>query len=116
MVPSYRDGIFPSLFMIGGNTLDAMNLLTVYDRMRDLGMVGNKREFSLMWLGKGRTYLRDFIDDGRLHATVPLAVIDRLRGRLTAMADRTPAGVARDIRGVVENIDRAVVVHRLLAR
>lgn len=96
--------------------MDAMNLLTVYDRMRHLGMVATKREFSRDWLGKSWSYLRDFTEDDRLHATVPHGVVMRLRERLAAVADRTPAGAAREIRSVVETIDRASMVHRLLAR
>ena len=92
----------------------AYTLLT--DRMRRLGMIATKREFSLAWCGKGRDYLRDLIGDGRLHATVPHHVVTRLRDRLIAVADRTPAGVAREVREVVEAIDRAAMVHWSLAR
>jgi hypothetical protein len=93
-----------------------MNLLTVYDRMRNLGMVGNKREFSRLWLGKGRTYLRDYIEDDRLHATVPHHIVTGLRERLTAVAARTPAGAAREIMSVVETIDHATMVQDFMRR
>ena len=96
--------------------MHAYTLTMIYERMRKLGLIASKREFSKIWCGKGRTYLRDYIDDDRLHATVPHHVVTRLRDRLTAVADRTPAGVAREVREVVETIDRATMVHRSLAR
>jgi hypothetical protein len=93
-----------------------MNLLTVYDRMRHLGMVATKREFSRDWLGKSWSYLRDFVEDDRLYATVPYSVVTRLRERLAAVARLTPAGVARDIKAMVEAIDRAVMVQDFMRR
>jgi len=96
--------------------MHAYTLTTVYDRMRKLGLVASKREFSLLWCGKGRTYLRDYIDDDRLYATVPSTVVSRLRDRLTAVADLIPVGVARDVREVVETIDHASMVYRSLKR
>lgn len=96
--------------------LDARNLILIYDRLRQLGAVGNKRAFARIWLGRGRTYLGDFVGDDRLGAIVPTIVVDRLRSRLEAVADRTPHGVAGEIRSVIESIDRALTIHRLLRR
>jgi hypothetical protein len=90
--------------------------MVIYDRLRQLGVVGNKRAFAHIWLGRGRTYLADFVGDDRLDALVPPIVVDRLRNRLEAVAERTPRGVADEIRSVIETIDRALIIHRLLRR
>lgn len=96
--------------------MDGRGLLALYERMRGMGLVANQREFSRAWLGKGQTYARDFREDGRLHAMVPGAVVTRLRDRLCAVARLVPRGAAREVTALVEGIDRAGAVHRLLAR
>ena len=84
--------------------------------MRLVGLVGNKREFSRIWCGKGQTYLRDYIGDDRLEATVPRVVVGRLRERLSAVAAVAPAGAAREVMAVVEGIDRSVQIEMFLRR
>lgn len=96
--------------------MNARNLLAVYERMRIIGLVSNKREFSLSWCGKGRNYLRDYVGHDRLGATVPRAVVGRLRDRLTAVAAIAPEGAAREMMSVVEEIDQAVMIERYMHR
>ena len=84
--------------------------------MRSVGLVGNKREFSRIWCGKGQNYLRDYVGDDRLEATVPCVVVGRLRERLSAVAAVAPAGAAREVMAVIEGIDRSVQIEMFLRR
>lgn len=96
--------------------MDGWNLMALYERMRSMGLVASKREFSRTWLGRGETYARDYREDGRMHATVPSAVVARLRERLVAVARLVPQGAAQEIAAEVARIDQASAVHHLLAR
>jgi hypothetical protein len=96
--------------------MDAKTLVEVYGWMRGTGLVASKREFSKRWCGKGQTYVTDYVEDDRLDAMVPGAVIERLRDRLHAVAALVPTGAAREIMAIVDRIDRATMVHKFLAR
>ncbi|MBY0294503.1 MAG: hypothetical protein K2X71_00435 [Methylobacterium sp.] len=90
--------------------MNALSLVATYHRMKAIGLVANKREFALAWLGRGKTYIHDLIGDDRLHATVPTSVTSQLRGRLAVVAAHAPAGVAHDVMSIVGSIDQAVAV------
>jgi hypothetical protein len=96
--------------------VNALSLVATYHRMKAIGLVGNKREYALAWLGKGKTYVHDLIGDDRLHATVPTSVVTQLRERLTAVAALAPDGAAREVMSVVEAIDDAVKVSAFMRR
>lgn len=96
--------------------MNALSLVATYHRMRDIGLVANKREFAFQWLGKGKTYIHDLVGDDRLHVVVPPSVTARLRSRLAAVAAHAPAGVACDVMSIVGSIDQAVAVSTFLRR
>src|SRR5215213_6636218 len=81
-------------------------LLKTYINMRDIGLTRCKRDFSTRWLGRGKTYLRDFeFRDGRDGVKVPTITVIKLRSRLQAVADRVPAGIRSEIELVIKSID-----------
>jgi hypothetical protein len=92
-------------------------LKNTYIKMLELGLTRSKRDFATRWLGRGKTYLRDFeYREGRDAVRVPPKTVARLRTRLRALADRMPAGVRADIEVVIHGIDQGTVVADLLAR
>lgn len=94
----------------------ANNLLITYERMRLIGLVGNKREFSRIWCGKGQDYLRDYVGDDRLDAAVPVAVITRLKDKLLRVAALVPRTASRELRAIVDAIETAERITALLRR
>jgi hypothetical protein len=85
--------------------------------MIDLGMTRSKPDFSQKWLGRGKTYVRDFtFREGREWVRVSTPTITTLRTRLRAVADRMPRGIRAEIEGVIAFIDQSTVVADLLSR
>lgn len=92
-------------------------LTNTYLKMLDLGLTRSKRDFARRWLGRGKTYLRDFeLREGRDIVRVSTTTVTTLRTRLRAVANRMPAGIAAEIMSVVQDIDRACHVADLISR
>ncbi len=92
-------------------------LLKTYINMRDIGLTRCKRDFATRWLGRGKTYLRDFeFRDGRDGVKVPTVTVMKLRSRLQAVAERVPPGIRSEIEFVVASIDQGLAVTDLLYR
>jgi len=85
--------------------LFAIKLCYIYDRLRDFGLVKSKRSYAMDWLGKGKTYMRDYEHRGRLDARVPRGTIRTLRRRLLTLAAQCPPSIAREITAFVAEID-----------
>ena len=95
----------------------AFRLLATYGRLRQIGLVRSKRDFAQRWLGRGKTYLRDYeYKVGRGGARVPACTIGKLQTRIAAVAARVPGRIARDLNEVLREIDRDCRVADLLRR
>jgi hypothetical protein len=95
----------------------AFRLLATYERLRQIGLVRSKRDFAQRWLGRGKTYLRDFeYKVGRDAVRVPARTVEKLYARIAAVAARVPARVARDLHEVMREIERDGRVADLLHR
>ncbi len=92
------------------------NLSDVYKVMRDAGFVGSKRQFSRRWLGRGKTYLRDYENPERLDLRVSDKTVAALRGRLLAVAALSSKPVADRIDRIVADIDSACRVSEFIWR
>jgi hypothetical protein len=95
----------------------ALRLLATYERLRQIGLVRSKRDFAQRWLGRGKTYLRDYeYKIGRDAVRVSARTVEKLHARIAAVAARVPAGVASDLHEVMCEIERdarvADTVHR----
>src|SRR4051794_12762558 len=102
--------IFLQLFIME-QTMIGQNLISMYHQLRELGLVGSKRSFSRDWLGRGKTYLRDYECRGdRITARVPQKTVSLLRARLCAVAERVPAGIAEELGYLVLSLDQSVDV------
>ncbi len=86
------------------------SLLKTYSRLRQMGLCKSQRDFARRFLGRGKTYAKDYGREGRDMARVPDATIRILRSQLCAVAERVPAGIAAEIASVVEEIDRDCLV------
>jgi hypothetical protein len=102
--------------MISGENMDGRCLFRLYVQMEKIGLCSNRREFSTAWCAKGKSYLRDFRDDGRLHARIPDSVVDVIVAKLRAVAAHTPPGIAKDILELVRGIERDKFVYSVLSR
>ncbi|WP_425515152.1 DUF6626 family protein [Microvirga terricola] len=92
-------------------------LIKIYGEMLALGLTRSKREFARRWLGRGKTYLRDFeFREGRSRERVSLDTVSTLRTRLCAISARMPDGICAEIAGIVHDIDCSVAVANLLMR
>jgi hypothetical protein len=94
----------------------AFRLLATYERLRQIGLVRSKRDFA-RWLGRGKTYLRDYeYKIGRDAVRVPACTVEKLHARIAAVAARVPARVAGDLQEVLREIERDGRVADLLRR
>lgn len=84
----------------------ANNLLNVFEKLRDLGFVKSKRAYACDWLGKGKTYLRDYECRGRLDAPVPRRTVQTLCNRLQTVSRQCPRTIAEEINSIVDSIRR----------
>jgi len=92
-------------------------LTNTYLKMLDLGLTRSKRDFAKRWLGRGKTYLRDFeLREGRDVVRVSTPTVTTLRTRLRAVADRMPRGIRTEIEGIIASIDQGIAVADLLSR
>jgi len=89
------------------------NLITTYDKMRELGLVRSKRDYC-RWLGRGKTYLRDIEFKGRDGVRIPMVTVMQLRARLKSVANRVPSTIRMEIDSVIASIDQGVEVADLL--
>jgi hypothetical protein len=95
----------------------AFRLLATFERLRQIGLVKSKRDFAQRWLGRGKTYLRDYeYKIGRDAVRVPACTVEKLRARIAAVAACVPACIARDLHEVMREIQRDVQVADLLRR
>ena len=91
-------------------------LITTYEKMRDLGLVRSKRDYSRRWLGRGETYLRDLQFKGRDGAIIPASTVTALRMRLKCVSQQAPTGVKLEIDAVIASIDQGIRIADLLSR
>jgi uncharacterized protein YigA (DUF484 family) len=85
--------------------------------MRDAGFVNSKRQFARIWLGRGKTYLRDFEHrPERLGLRVADRTVVSLRGRLLAVAAFSSKRVADRIDKIVDDIDAGCRVSEFIWR
>jgi hypothetical protein len=95
----------------------AFRLLATYERLRQIGLVRSKRDFAQRWLGRGKTYLRDYeYKIGHDAVRVPARTVGTLHARIAAVAARVPARIASDLHEVMREIDRDCRVADLLRR
>ena len=107
----------PTLFMIIWDCMIGLRLLATYERLRQIGLVKSKRDFAQRWLGRGKTYLRDFeYKVGRDAMRVSARTVEILHGRIAAVAARVPARVASDLHEVLREIERDSRVADMLNR
>lgn len=83
-----------------------VHLLQSYALLRDLGLVRCKRDFAQRWLGRGKTFVRDFEFRDRGWQRVSPTTTGRLKKNLAGVAVRSPSAVAREIEAVIATIDR----------
>ncbi len=89
----------------------AANLSQTYHMLRAIGLVRNKADFSRL-LGKGPRYLKNIEQRGQL--TVPLNVIQILRGRLAQIAEFTPQTIRQQLEKTIADLDRDCQVAQAL--
>jgi hypothetical protein len=95
----------------------AFRLLATYERLRQIGLVRSKRDFAQRWLGRGKTYLRDYeYKIGRNAMRVPACTVEKLHARISAVAARVPARIASDLHEVLRDIERDTRVADVLGR
>jgi hypothetical protein len=95
----------------------AFRLLATYERLRQIGLVRSKRHFARHWLGRGKTYLRDYeYKIGRNAVRVPARTVEKLYARISAVAARVPARIASDLHEVMREIERDTRVANVLRR
>lgn len=82
------------------------HLIENYTAMRDLGLVRSKRDYARRWLGRGKTFLKDYEFRDRGWRRVSPAAIGLLRENLTTVAARLPSAVADEIKALIDRIDR----------
>lgn len=93
------------------------NLLVTYRRMVGVGLARSGRDFSKRWLGRGKTYVRDFEHRaGRDNVVVPDRTVLFLRDRLCRVAAKLPAPLASEIRAIVAEIDHARAIAAFVGR
>ncbi len=92
------------------------SLLRIYQRLREIGLVRSQRDFARRFLGRGKTYAKDYGRGGRDMARVPDKTIRTLRSQLCAVAERVPAGIAAEIADVLWEIDQACSVADVIRR
>src|SRR4051812_20785846 len=93
-----------------------ISLENTYRALRDIGLVKSQRDYCRRFLSRGPGYLKEFRREGRDMVKVSAVTVATLRSRLCAIAARVPAGVAAEVMAVVESIDHATMIYRLLAR
>lgn len=82
------------------------HLLQHYATLRELGLVRCKRDYAKRWLGRGKTFLKDYEFRDRGSRRVSPAATATLRRNLTGVAARSPSAVASEIRVLIERMDR----------
>ncbi|KOX59195.1 hypothetical protein ADL19_05670 [Streptomyces purpurogeneiscleroticus] len=82
------------------------HLIQNYEALRDLGLVRCKRDYAKRWLNRGRTFLRDYEFRDRGWRRVSPATTALLRKNLKGVAARSPSAVAREIKTLIDRMDR----------
>lgn len=83
-----------------------VHLLQNYTALRDLGLVRCKRDYAKRWLGRGKTFVKDYEFRDRGWRRVSPTTTAQLRRNLTSVAARSPSAVAREIRALIDRMDR----------
>jgi len=91
-------------------------LLSIYERVRALGLTGSRESFSTEWCGRGPDYLRDYTRRSGAMARVPPRTVVRLRSHLAEAARLLPAAVAAEVRAVDAMIERDIHVAGAVGR
>jgi hypothetical protein len=91
-------------------------LTTVYDQLVTLGLTKSQRHFSTQFLGRGPTYLNDYVAKERGNAPVPKPVVRELRAKLTAVAALAPTRLRERLRDLVGIMDEGSRVAAILVR
>lgn len=95
----------------------AFRLLATYERLRQIGLVRSKRDFAQRWLGRGKTYLRDYeYKIGRDAVRVSACTVEKLHAKIAAIAARVPARIASDLQEVLREIERDIRVADMVRR
>lgn len=82
------------------------NLSVIYTMMHAACLVRSKRDFSRRWLGRGKTFLKDFEQRPERHfRRVSPRSIARLRARLLRIAAISPRSLRPDIEKIIREID-----------
>lgn len=89
----------------------AANLTRTYHMLRAMGLVRNKADFSRL-LGKRPRYMKNVEQRGQL--TVPLNVIQTLRGRLEQIAKFSPHSIKHQLAKMIADLDRDCQVAQAL--
>ena len=83
-----------------------VHLLQNYTALRDLGLVRSKRDYARRWLGRGKTFIKDYEFRDRGWRRVSPAATALLRRNLIGVAARSPSAVAREIGALIDRMDR----------
>lgn len=92
-----------------------IHLLQNYATLHDLGLVRCKRDYAKRWLGRGKTFLRDYEHRDRSWCRVSPVTTARLRKNLIGVAARSPSAIADEIKALIAAIDRDECVTATIA-
>jgi hypothetical protein len=93
-----------------------ISLEKTYRALRDIGLVKSQRVYCRRFLSRGPGYLKEFRREGRQMLRVSMVTVANLRSRLCAIAAHVPAGIAAEIRDVIESIDDACRIADVMRR
>ena len=91
-------------------------LLFAYEKMKVLGYVRSRREFSDRWLGRGKTYVTDFFIKDRTEVIVPEETLEYFMRRLEITMKYLPKKQLAEIESIKKEVEQSVSVARLLGR
>lgn len=94
-----------------------ISLSNTYSILLDRGFVRSKRDYAKRWLGKGKTYVRDFEHrPERSLSKVGPSAVQCLRSRLTALKEFFPPTLVKEADDLLQSIDRDCRVAIALSR
>jgi hypothetical protein len=92
-----------------------ISLENTYRTLHEMGLVKSQQDYC-RFLSRGPGYLKEFRREGRDMVKVSAVTVATLRSRLCAIAACVPAGIAAEIKGVIEDIDQACQVADVIWR
>lgn len=104
-----------AIIFIKRRDMIAINLHTAYERLREIGLVRSKREFSRNFLGRSSGYAADVIYRDVLGVRGGLSVMRYLQGRLAAVAAEVPNGLRGEIVEIITGIEASMRVVQIMA-